>query len=232
MTTSYTLEKYASILAASIVTNDDKIIIDKTVLESILRKNTIQELPKRPKKPATIRTLWINDNKGTINELKMEGRFLTKASILWKDVTQEEKEKYVDRVSSDTERYAEEMKIYKEKTKGIKPSLLKKCKKSNKKRASKADTTSDNSIDTPTDTQKDSNSNEKETPKRKRGRPRKNKSNPIMYEDSDNEEVELTDIVENDIKYCWDIKTGFVYSENGIKTIGKKKSEDSCIEFI
>ena len=228
MTTAYTLEKYASILAASVITSDDKIIIDKTVLESILRKDTIQELPKRPKKPATIRTLWINDNKETINELQIEGRFLTKASILWKDVTPDEKEKYMEHVFRDSERYVEEMKIYKEQTKDIKPSLLKKCKKANKKSANEAGTTSDNL----TDTQKDSNSNEKETPKRKRGRPRMNKSNPVIYEDSDLEEVDLTEIVENDIKYSWDAKTGFVYSENGIKTLGKKKGEDSCIEFI
>lgn len=227
MTTAYTLEKYASILDAAISTDNDKIIIDKTVLESILRKDTIQELPKRPKKPATIRTLWINDNKDAINELKMEGRFLTKASILWKNVTSEEKEKYSDRVASDTERYAKEIKIYKEKTKGINASLLKKRKKSNKKNANNNGTS-----DNPINTQKDSNGNEKEIPKRKRGRPRKNKSNPKMYEDSDIEDVELTEIVESGIKYYWDTKTGFVYSENGIKTLGRKNAEDSSIEFI
>ena len=220
MASTCSFETYENILSASVITSDDKIIIDKTVLENIFRKDTIPDLPRRPKKPATIRTLWINDNKDTINKLQIEGRFLTKASILWKDVTQDEKEKYMEHVIKDTERYTEEMKIYKEQIKDIRPKVLKKGRKSNKK------------SDSSTDAQKDTTCNEKENSKRKRGRPRKNKSKPVMYEDSDIEEVELTEIVENNIKYCWDSKTGFVYSENGIKTLGKKKSEDSCIEFI
>lgn len=223
-------EKYDEIISKSKKNSKGLIVISKDILDVIMFGYKQEDIPIKPKRPQTNKTIWINNNKEIIKNSNIEGPFLSKASKLWNELPEETKNIYDEKVKLDAERYKSEMEIYNRQINNVKnPTAIEEEIK-------------------PEETKP----KEEIIVKRKRGRPKKSEAekkvqkksylkNIKTYIDTSDEEeiqqseindlIELDIIVENKKTYYWN-KVNKIILNDEYNSIGRKEDNDSPIKFF